>query len=568
MKGKRLPIDRQEKEPLLVEESSSDSDCWDRDRLEQLTAWKEPQKPKPPRRLQDISCTIESDKEVPEMVSESWPYESSPCALYGGKNTKKGKEHSINKDLFDSDFVNHKHGIEFEEGDISLVAEEKEELASYIPKKQRPSKANAKPSQTKVQTRGQTDSEEIPGHSLNRSSRPSHPETFDTPDTQPTSDDSSDSDLPRHSQLRSRKCERKGSMRQGGKKSKSKENEAISTVTPSVTDGSKTSGTAEAKVRRPRRGERTNDGDALSSGTYHGPETVSGPVSYSRACPSRKAPPRTKSSDGMDRFDKAPGEELGAASLHGSCSVSRIRGSRKAGGERKPKSDRRGQLTRAMSTTNVKRPEEYGPRGNLDSSLHDVERRKATGRQRMKMHRSASQQSLNSSQSSINASQSSLNSSQSSLESSVLNDSQATFASFTGPTKTETDRFLGPTSDDENSDDDIKVEEQLDEQQKFANESSPRQRIRRSKSTGTAGPAQRRRERNTEPRRDLLVLLREQQKVQQSDLMDKENRRLLHFLVYEHKMGVSIKELARSVRQDQQAEVESPIRRRRISLEV
>jgi hypothetical protein len=56
--------------------------------------------------------------------------------------------------------------------------------------------------------------------------------------------------------------------------------------------------------------------------------------------------------------------------------------------------------------------------------------------------------------------------------------------------------------------------------------------------------------REAPPRRDLMVLLREQKTVQPSDLMDQENRRLLHFLAYEHKMGISIKELRRSVSAD------------------
>jgi hypothetical protein len=50
------------------------------------------------------------------------------------------------------------------------------------------------------------------------------------------------------------------------------------------------------------------------------------------------------------------------------------------------------------------------------------------------------------------------------------------------------------------------------------------------------------------PRRDLLVLLREQKPVTQADVLDTENRRLLHFLMYEHKMGMSVKDLQKKVR--------------------
>ena len=70
-----------------------------------------------------------------------------------------------------------------------------------------------------------------------------------------------------------------------------------------------------------------------------------------------------------------------------------------------------------------------------------------------------------------------------------------------------------------------------------------KRKIKSNKRSSSASPPE-------EPRRDLLVLLREQKTVQPADLLDKENRRLLHFLAYEHKMGISLKELRRSVSAD------------------
>jgi hypothetical protein len=63
-----------------------------------------------------------------------------------------------------------------------------------------------------------------------------------------------------------------------------------------------------------------------------------------------------------------------------------------------------------------------------------------------------------------------------------------------------------------------------------------------------------------------LILLREQKTVTQKDLTDKENRRLLHFLIYEHKMGVSLTELEKSVRKEKEDGIE-PDRTQRLYIE-
>lgn len=79
------------------------------------------------------------------------------------------------------------------------------------------------------------------------------------------------------------------------------------------------------------------------------------------------------------------GDDLGATTLHGKSSVSRIRSQRRSslgnkessgdsggsssnhkesgGSSNRRKGDRRSMMTRAMSTTNVKRPEEYANMG-------------------------------------------------------------------------------------------------------------------------------------------------------------------------------------------------------------
>ncbi|GAX20803.1 hypothetical protein FisN_7Hh116 [Fistulifera solaris] len=199
--------------------------------------------------------------------------------------------------------------------------------------------------------------------------------------------------------------------------------------------------------RRIKRRDGTGGASELAS-TVHGDEIPG----YSRAPsrrPNRGAPSRAKSGDGAPppSSRRSSKDELGAATLHGKSSVSRIRSKGrstldegKTKEKEKSKPDRRSMMKRAMSTTNVKRPEEYGPDGN-----------------------GASTNGL---------------------------------------------PFESPT---------------------------PRRAGRRPQRP---------------PRRQLLDLLRENKPVTEKDLADKENRQLLHRLVYEHKLGVSLKDLAKKVKKE------------------
>jgi hypothetical protein len=56
--------------------------------------------------------------------------------------------------------------------------------------------------------------------------------------------------------------------------------------------------------------------------------------------------------------------------------------------------------------------------------------------------------------------------------------------------------------------------------------------------------------RKGEARRDLSVLVRDQKTVHAADFNDKDNRRLLHFLIFQHKLGVDLAELQATVAQD------------------
>jgi hypothetical protein len=212
-----------------------------------------------------------------------------------------------------------------------------------------------------------------------------------------------------------------------------------------------------AGERRPRAPE-----SSLSmSASYHG--------SRKDSTTARKGVSRQKSSDETGHHEppaRQDSDDLGAATLHGKSTISRIRDNRETkvssakGGRR---TDKRAAMNRAMSSENVKAPEEYG------EQQPEVRR----GRRR------ATKES------------------------------------------------------EETSDDDDSFAAEEDE-------------------VGDIAPlkASSRRNRPKE-RRDLLLLLREKKVVQLSDFSEsKDNRRVLHFLLYQHKLGVDLEELQMKVDKD------------------
>lgn len=225
------------------------------------------------------------------------------------------------------------------------------------------------------------------------------------------------------------------------------------------THSSKTSGLPASDRRRgPER-------SATMNVSYHG-------VRKERSS-SRKAVSRQKSNDETSHphepVQRQDSDDLGAATLHGKSTVSRIRGARDGkpsskGGRR---SDKRSAMKRAMSSENVKPPEEYGDQPEV-----------RRGRRRPSKQ----------------------------LEDTGSDDDDDSFAG---------------------GDDELGDMAQL-----------------KSSSVG-------KKVRPKEQRRDLLLLLREKKAVQLSDFVNcKDNRRVLHFLLYQHKLGVDLEELQLKVDQD------------------
>lgn len=478
-------------------------------------------------RLQDLSLGLNSDHAIATSAvpEEQWPFESSPCRWKGGKNTR-GEDHAeMNAELFKSDF---NEPMEFESvkdeaSEAEDIIEEKDEDSSSSSsnsfsssddssvdsfggdgsdddgnEKERPTVKTGRPGLERTsshrmnRSRSRTGDAEVglpPRQTLTRSGslRASGPPTNDYNqmlawNKRTDSEYSLDDDV----------AEAAGEAKISFRRSKSN---------PGERDELSSSCHGDIEKQRPstakRSSARKND---LSAATFHGP-TSSAP----RPGPSslrRPLPPRTKSSDGAEF-----GSTLGAATLHGGSSVSRIRSGKRRTSSTASKppikpatGERRGVLKRAMSIRNVKRPEEY-----VDESSA---RRKNSGRERMHLQRSASSRTV-----------------------------------------TRSDSGGEPM--------------EVDEAAPAAAQAAPRRRrstsvegLRRQTSTGsdkmtpTRQPPSRT---NSVQRRDLLVLLREQKQVDQNDLLDKENRRLLHFLMYEHKMGISLSELQKSIRKEQAA---------------
>jgi hypothetical protein len=198
----------------------------------------------------------------------------------------------------------------------------------------------------------------------------------------------------------------------------------------------------------------------------------------------RGTPARHKSSDNME-FTGGRRDDLGAATLHGKSSVSRIRSSRRlssgsgsvervsrrSGGEG---DGRRSNMKRAMSRENVIRPEEYGPGGVMHGGAGQAKptpdvREPRRGRRR--------------------------------------------------PVKEEPKQIEEEEDADDDDDDDDSFADDI--------ELEP-------------APA----------RRDVLGLLRDQKPFKVSDFHEKDNRRILHFLLYQHKLGIDLAGLQAMVDHD------------------
>ena len=444
-------------------------------------------------RVQDISMSLESGHEPVKKPEESWPFDSSPCQLFGGKNTKGGGNDAMNKELFktefeikkesktdeeseddneseisDSDDDNDDNDDDDDDDDDKSFGEESEDfemgahdLTGKIDEEAEEAKAPS-PSKTEKAPKKATKGKE---RSLTKAASSRSLES--------TGNRSQDRPPVRRSLRRSDSDRRLASK-------KSARDDLGGSCHPNIETKNN-----RRTVKKPSQ--------SLSAATTHGDKPSRGTRSLQRA----------KSSDGLESMRSSRHGGLGSSKTsHGD--EGRLRSSRKLtkSSSSSKSGDRRSRLTRAMSTKNVKPPEQYS---SSRSSSKDVE---------VKAQDPASKKSA-----------------RPGLERKISQRSMRKVA----------DKPSGTVS---------KSQSRRGEESESEVETADPEAKRKQKSTSRGSSSGDKAATSEAPRRDLLVLLREQKTVQPADLMDQENRRLLHFLAFEHKMGISFKELRRSVSAD------------------
>lgn len=366
-------------------------------------------------------------------------------------------------------------------------------------------------------------------------------------------------------------------------------------------------------------------GDELSSTTFHGPvsqsrigPSSSGPPSgYAQpngAAPSssssasrRAAPGRTKSSDGAEMG-------LGAATLHGGASVSRIRGGKRrpppssavgdgpsslreegvdgaarshlksksgigSGSSSKPHGGERRLLQRAMSIRTVKRPEEYAvanqpqpedataAKKTTDSSTADRSSRRSTADGIMaatSSHGGTSSRSSASLRNCGNRSSAALDE----LAASSAHQRSISSSGRQGPHRSTSMQVIakppGSRLQQQDKGRELHRSGSGDSMSTSSSHvstpatSSNRRQSSKAKTSSPSPPsATAVASEIPSPRsRDLLVLLREKKKVTDIDLLDQDNRRLLHYLMMEHKMGIKQREIFELMRRERQKQTQ------------
>lgn len=461
-------------------------------------------------RVQDLSVNLNSSHhptEGGEKKSESWPFDSSPCRLFGGKNTKTS-DHAMNKELFKTEFESKtvsdddddeldtglstdEDGMSFGEDEIEVeekeleVCEEADEEETETDEEPQP----PVPTIEKAFKRGPKQRSSREMSSFNKSSRSVE---------STRSSESKESAGPR------RRLKRSDSDRRLKKTSKSKDELGAASCHPKI----------ESKGKR--RSSRKSSPQTLAV-TVHGGDMP------------RKSRhlARVKSSDGLE--DMRPRKDDNTGSFQGGDLIRATRSSRK--GDRKSstitKTDRRTRLTRAMSTDNVQRPDEFSSSRSRDKDSDHHKNANSEGTEVMTRQRTIATAPQDSSHSSS---------------------SKTRRAARPGLERKSSPRSIKSKDKDKSSQHSKSTSRARDESE---SEASMGEGIKK-KAVSRSGkrPTNISETPETPPRRDLMVLLRTQKKVQPADLMDKENRRLLHFLAYEHKIGINLKELRRSVSTD------------------
>ncbi|KAL7566213.1 hypothetical protein ACA910_011283 [Epithemia clementina (nom. ined.)] len=638
--------------PMANKKSSPEiSSPWDLEAFEQQVQgdsnWSQSSAKKKPNRVQDLAFSLDTPPPSPrpteKETSNTWPFESSPCRMFGAKNTRALDDaDSKNENIFDTSFadrpVTKKVDVvtdtdedeetsiedEFESEDL-LVDESDDESDSScgdcdsVLKENDPSDNSALQQRQRTSVPIKDDKSRSPRvrtssnvvASAKSSSSPQHvrnvargksaspgragsekknrlPKTRkDVANNAQNNIDNKAAQKVEKRQIQPRKIEKSKPATAGAEKS------------------IRTDRTARKKADKPRN-QSTNDEGVLPS-SNHGSTRV------------RRGLSRAKSSDGMEGFNMGASsehtwsrkengkarDELSTGSYHTSASLGRHTRSQsvrrdgsttRGGGTPKPSVvDRRSKFARAMSTSNVKRPEEYAhyeAKAENKISQFISERRKAS--------KPSSSVSVGASVASRESDDGTGTEGETKISQFIAEKrktskplsttSVASRESTTGKgqaktnTNNNTETTTVPETDESVAASSVDDSEQQQQQQQKSSSAKARPAMRRKRSArlGRSGSASnppqptkqsdsdaksissntamssssnqgRSSRRSSREKRDLMMLLRERKSIHPVDVMDKENRKLLHFLMYEHKMGISQQELQQRIRQDKES---------------
>uniref|UniRef100_A0A7S3KZA5 Uncharacterized protein n=1 Tax=Amphora coffeiformis TaxID=265554 RepID=A0A7S3KZA5_9STRA len=499
-------------------------------------------------RVQDISMCLESGHEPVKKGEESWPFESSPCKLFGGKNTKKSGDDAINKELFKTEFdikkeskTDSEESEEDNESEISdsdnddddddddgnSFGEESEDFemdcANYL-------KGTIAEETEEPKAPSPLKSEKAPKRTSKSKERLSLSRATSNRSLESTGNRSQDRSSVRRS-LRRSDSDRKLTTK------KSSRDDLGGSCHPNI------------ETKNNRRGVTAKkSSQSLSAATTHGDK------------PSRtrtRTIQRARSNDGMETMRSSSHGGLGSSKTsHGD--EGRLRSSRKLTKSSSKSGSRRGGLTRAMSTKNVKPPEQYSSSRSSSKDAEEKGEQIPKKSSRPGLERKTSQRGMDGEEKGEQTPKKSLRpglerkSSQRSMDGEEKGEQIPKKSSRPGLERKSSQRSMRKVSEKPSRTNSKSSSRQKGDESESEVEAADPEIKRKQKSTkrGSASGDKTAHVSEAPPRRDLLVLLREQKTVQPADLMDKENRRLLHFLAFEHKMGISFKELRRSVSAD------------------
>ena len=401
--------------------------------------------------------------------------------------------------------------------------------------------------------------------------------------------DDSNTGLNREISSSSRRTQREYSMQRRSSATRGMEKHTIDKPSDHQRRSAAASAVRRATSMRPHHGSSA-DKSSLEASSYHVSRTnnksgsgnassLSTSSSHSRRSggPSRNH----RSSDNMDL--RAGREDLGAATLHGNSAVSRIRSGSKStrnldsylgagSGTTKivhddaaamdpnktssssSKPDRRTQMKRAMSRENVDRPEVYA-NSSSTQAVYEPEARRGGRRPSTQLEPAVVEEDEEETESEVDENSTSSDDSGSSFGeeteaercSSRVASSQATRKSSTKQQQPTPARHSNNSKHHDTSRSTMKSSSYTPASNNSSNSSTS---SNGSSNSSTIRSTQTQQQEKKKTNRNLVHLMREETAIQLHDLQDPKNRRTLHFLLYQHKLGVDMAQLRADIHDD------------------